>query len=217
LISRFYKCPGHAPKRATGEVATRCRLPLFVILLSVLSPELGRGQTSDVIRLPWSQWSTHIGGDPRCAAIADPACTWQNPNPRELPQQIDIWQRVEITLPEALRSPQQLELLIQGAWPVYEVFVNGQRVDRSGSFRTRRGPRDARSVLSISPDLAAQGQLVIAVHALDLRTTLEPFVFTPALGPVARIDAIEDLDTLGHLHAKWQFYLVARAAEHSPG
>ncbi|MGB7266864.1 MAG: PP2C family protein-serine/threonine phosphatase [Terracidiphilus sp.] len=184
----------------------RSRLSVLLLLLCLAIARKGNGQMPDVERLPWSQWSFHVGNDPRCAAADDPGCVWQGPSSPNRPFQGEIWQRVEITLPQPLRTEQQLGLLVQGEWPVYEVYLNGRLIGRSGSFEKRRGPQNSRAIFSFSPDIAPAGRLVVAIHAQNLRTALDPMDFTPAIAPMDRIGAVMAEDTLVNLHECWQIY-----------
>jgi phosphoserine phosphatase RsbU/P len=185
----------------------RCRLSLLVVLVFVASPEWVSGQTSDVIRLPWTRWSFHIGNSQECAAPTNSACVWQSASapPPILP--VDMWQRVDLQLPDSLRTQQQLGVLIQGKMPVYEVFVNGQDIGGSGSFQSRNGPQDARTILVFPANLAADGRMSIAIHALNLRTSLPIGGFIPALGPVGQLEIVKNLDTLAYVRSNWQHYL----------
>jgi hypothetical protein len=184
----------------------RLRLSALVLLLCLGMTCQGGAQTRDVVEVPWNSWSFHMGNDPRCAAVADPGCAWQAPGTPKPPEG-EIWQRVEITLPEALRGVPQLGLLMQGEWPVYEVYLNGSLIGGSGSFQRRRGPQNSRAIFPFSPSAAPGGRLVVTVHALNLRTALDPMNFTPKIAPMDRIGAIKDQDTLGNLSAFWLVYL----------
>ena len=185
----------------------RFRLSLFAFLLCLGIVCQGSAQTPGVVRLPWDRWSFYVGNDPGCAGVTDQACVWQSPGSPKLPPEGEIWQRIEIFLPETLRAVPQLGLLVQGEWPVYEVFLNDHRIGGSGSFQTRRGPQNSRAIFPFSPGLAPDGHLVVTVHALNLRTALDPMDFTPKIAPMDRIGAIKDEDTLANLSAYWQVYL----------
>jgi phosphoserine phosphatase RsbU/P len=200
-------CPGYEDPylNESGDHLMRLRLS-FLVLLCLGMVCQGSAQTRDVVQLPWNNWSFHLGNDPRCAAVSDPGCVWQAPGTPKPPEG-EIWQRTEITLPEAVRAVPQLGLLMQGEWPVYEVFLNGSLIGGSGSFQRRSGPQDSRAIFPFSPSVAPGGVLVVTVHALNLRTALDPMNFTPKIAPMDRIGAIKDEDTLGNLSAFWQLYL----------
>jgi sigma-B regulation protein RsbU (phosphoserine phosphatase) len=167
----------------------------FVLL--VATAPLG-AQSSTVIRLPWPAWETHLTDDLRCAAINDPGCVWQGPEALTR-DDVDLWQRIDVTLPEELKAPQQLGLLVQDAYPVYEVFVNGHRIGGSGSFENRNGPADPRAVLAFPSTLAQDGHIVIALHTLHLYAGWPPTGFPPALGQLQQIRAQSDLDAFSLL------------------
>jgi phosphoserine phosphatase RsbU/P len=160
-------------------------------------------QSSGVIRLPWTEWMTHLTDDPRCAAVSDPGCVWQGPGVPDR-DEADLWQRVDLTLPEELKAPQQLGLLVRGAYPVYEVFINGHRIGGSGSFETRNGPAAADTILAFSSALAEDGHLAIAIHALHLYAGYPPRTAAPTLGPLEQIRGFAGLDALAVLRAVWQ-------------
>ncbi len=194
------------------------RMALFVMLLTVCGlhspaaaaqhPRRGPAPSQNVMRLSAKLWRVSLQHNPACAAAAElPACRWQRLETPSLQLPVDLWQRAEITLAPELRTPQQLGLLVQGSQPVYEVFINGERIGGSGSMATRRGPHDARAVLPFSSALAADGRLVITLHTVDLVTSTRSDGFTPALGPVDEVRQTKDLDTFFYLSRQWQRYI----------
>lgn len=172
----------------------------FILLVATATVN---AQSSSVIRLPWTEWMTHLTDDPRCAAVSDPGCVWQGSGVPDR-DEVDLWQRVNLTLPEELKAPQQLGLLVRGAYPVYEVFINGHRVGGSGSFETRNGPAAADTILAFSSALAEDGHLAIAIHTLHLYAGYPPRTAAPTLGPLEQIRGFAGLDALAVLRAVWQ-------------
>jgi sigma-B regulation protein RsbU (phosphoserine phosphatase) len=169
-----------------------------------------QAQESGVLRLPWNQWTLHRGDDPQCAQIDAPACTGL-PFKFEDWNYANQWQRIEVTLPTDLRSTPQLGLLVQGEQPVYEVFVNGQRIGGSEKFATLRVPQYSRAFFSFPSSLARQGRLVIAIHAQSIHTSNHVNGFVPAIAPFDRIRAVSDQDTLNYLASSWLHYLCYAA------
>ena len=182
-------------------------LALLAIAFAVAAPL--RAQQPEVLRLPWDQWQGHAGDDPRCAAMSDPACTWEDVITDA--GMIDGWSRIESMLPAELRKPQQLGLLIQGEEPVYEVFVNGVDIGSSGSLKTRRGPQFARAIFLFPSSLAPDGKLVVAIHTLGIPTANYVGNFDPAVAPIGEIQTVMDEDTLAYLSSSWQHYLCYAA------
>ena len=180
---------------------------VFAVVLSLALAQSARAQSTDVLSLPWKTWSFHVGNDPRCASADPKACIWEKPGTPKLPPEGEIWQRIEVTIPGPLQSFSQLGLLVQGEWPVYEVFLNGRSIGGSGSFQSRSGPQDSRAIFPFATSLAPGGRLVITIHALNLRTALDPMDFTPRIAPMDRIAAIRDADTLRNLSDDWYIYL----------
>jgi phosphoserine phosphatase RsbU/P len=195
-------------KPMLGRVRTNYALVIAVALFGGLAaPPLG-AQSSSVIRLPWSNWSTHLNDDPRCAAVSDPACVWQGPGLPDDRSAVNLWLRIEVTLPEPLRAQQQLGLLVDDAYPVYEVFINGHHIGGSGSFSTRNGPAYAPAVLAFPPALAQDGHLVIAVHTLHLYAGFGGGGFRGAdLGTLEQIHGLADLGLLDFLRTTLWFHL----------
>ena len=149
----------------------------------------------------------HIGDDPRCAVVQAQGCTLQK-------YFFDIsrygveWQRINVTLPPNLLEPQrQLGLVVQGEEPVYEVFVNGQLIGGSGSFRTYIGPQDSRNVLKMPASLPGDGHITIAIRELNLHGYLPAPGFDPTIAPLDQTQRVMDEDTLAHLRASWQHYV----------
>src|SRR5579863_9021035 len=91
-----------------------------IVLLATVA---GAGaQQSGVLRLPLDQWQLHIGDDLRCASVEDQGCTLQKYFFDTSRYGVE-WQRIGVALPPNLLEPrQQLGLVVQGEWPVYEVF-----------------------------------------------------------------------------------------------
>jgi len=177
---------------------------LAALLLAAALP--AGAQDPAVLRLPWDQWSLHVGDNPQCAEVYAPTCTT-----RELVRRVDVspvnqWQRIEVTLPAELQWKPRLALLVQGEQPVYEVFVNGQPIGGSGSFVTRRGPEYARVILEFPTSLARGGKLLISIHALGLHTTNLVPGFVPTIAPVDRIWTVKELDTLAYIRSTWEHY-----------
>jgi hypothetical protein len=63
-----------------------------------------------------------------------------------------------------LQSMSQLGLLIQNEHPVYEVFVNGQKIGGSSNMATRQGPQYTGAILSFPSSLAHSGRVLIATR-----------------------------------------------------
>jgi hypothetical protein len=180
---------------------------LIVAMLS-LSVALARAQQPDVLRLPWDQWTLHLGDDPQCAQFDAPGCSGQKFAFEDW-SVANQWQRTEVTLPAALQQAPQLGLLVQGEQPVYEVFVNGQRIGGSDNFATLRAPQYARAIFSFPSSLARQGRLVIAIHAQAVHTSNHVDGFVPAIAPFDRIKAASDQDTLIYLASSWLHYICS--------
>jgi len=182
---------------------------LAALLLAASSP--ARAEDPGVLRLPWNQWTLHVGDNPQCAEMYAPTCTT-----RELVRRVDVspvnqWQRIEVTLPAAMQWSPNLSLLVQGEQPVYEVFVNGVNIGGSGSFQTRRGPEYSRVILNFPTSLARDGKLLIAIHALGLHTTNVVPGFVPTIAPADRIWIVKQLDTLAYIRSSWEHYLFYTA------
>jgi hypothetical protein len=168
---------------------------------------LGHAQLSGVLRLPLDQWRLHIGDDPRCAAVDAPDCSLQKYFFDTSRYGIE-WQRIEITLPPNLLEPHQpLGLVVQGKQPVYQVFVNGQLIGGSGSFKTYIGPLDSRTILRLPADLPADGHITFAIRELNLHGSLPALGFEPTIVPLDQAQGVMDEDTLAHLRAAWQHYV----------
>jgi len=182
---------------------------LIVAMLSVAAAP-GLAQQPDVLRLPWDQWTLHLGDDLQCAQFDAPSCSGQKFVFEDW-SVANQWQRTEVTLPAGLQAVPQLGLLVQGEQPVYEVFVNGQRIGGSDKFATLRGPQYARTIFSFPSSLARQGRLVIAIHAQAVHTSNHIDGFVPALAPLDRIQAVSDQDTLNYLASSWLHYICFTA------
>jgi hypothetical protein len=153
----------------------------------------------------------HVGDNPQCAQIDPTGCALQplifgasSGRPNE-------WQRIEITLPAELQSAPRLGLLVQGDYPVYEVFINGQPIGGSGSLATRRGPQYSSALLSFPTSLARQGHLVVAIHSLGILTANRMNGFEPAIATPDRIESVRYQDTLNYLDSSWLHYLCYTA------
>ena len=128
--------------------------PLCILRIVLLATAADAdAQQPGILRLPLDRWQLHIGDDPRCAAIVAPDCKLQKYFFDTTRYGVE-WQRIEVTLPpDLLESQQQLGLVVQGEDPVYEVFVDGQLIGGSGSFRSFLGPQDSRIVLKMPASL----------------------------------------------------------------
>jgi hypothetical protein len=187
-----------------------CLALATLILVPTLWAQPGQAGQSGVLRLPWSQWQMHLGDDAQCSQIDAPACTGK-PLVFEDWGNLIHWQRIAVTLPSELQSAPQLSLLVQGEYPVYEVYVNGQLIGSSGSMTTRKGPQYARAIYSIPPNLTRQGRLTIAIHSLGLQSANHIDGFVPTIAPLDRLQAVRDLDTLNYLLSSWLHYLCFAA------
>ena len=183
------------------------RSPCLQVLVLLAAVALGHAQQPGVLRLPLDQWQSHIGDDPRCAAIYAPDCTLQKFYYDVSRYGIE-WRRIEVTLPPNLRMPQQqLGLVVQGEDPVYEVFANGQFIGGSGSLHTYMGPEDSRTVLNLPASLPADGHITIAIRQLNLHGGLPALGFAPAIVQFDQAQRVMDQDTLAYLRAAWQHFL----------
>jgi len=197
------------PFRST-RVKNKILMGLILAAFSISSAQAQAPQPG-VLRLPWwDQWTLHVGDDPQCAQIDAPACKGE-PLKFEDWSFANQWQRVEVTLPAELQSTPQLGLLVQGEQPVYEVFVNGQRIGGSDKFATLRVPQYSRAIFSFPSRLANQGRLVIAIHAQAVHTSNHVDRFVPAIAPIDRIQAVSDQDTLDYLASSWLHYICFTA------
>ena len=188
----------------------RFALPwLFLAALSVAAPAACAQQS--VLRLPWNQWRMHVGDSPQCAQIDPTGCALQPLIFEASSGRASQWQRIEVTLPAELRSAPQLGLLIQGDYPVYEVFIDGQSIGGSGSLATRQGPQYSGAIFSFPTSLARQGHLVIAIHSLGIHTANRVGEFAPAIAPLDRIESLRDHDTVNYLSSSWLHYLCYTA------
>jgi hypothetical protein len=165
----------------------------------------GHAELPGVLRLPLAQWQLHLGDDPRCAEVQAPGCTLQKYSFDTNRYGVE-WQRINATIPLNLRE-QQLGLLVQGEQPVYQVFVNGQLIGDSGSFDTYIGPQYSRTILRMPASLPADGQIAIAIRALNLHGYLPALGFDPTIASLDQTQQVMDEDTLAHLRASWQHYV----------
>jgi hypothetical protein len=183
----------------------------LALAASALPPPFAAGsQPVPVLHLPLQQWRLHIGNEPSCAQIEAPACTAQEFHFSDM-SPTDQWRRIDVALPADLQTAPQLGLLVQGFYPIYEVFVNGQLIGGSGNLATRQGPEYSRAILAIPPALSHQRRMVIAIHGLGVRPTIMVKGFDPALAPLDRIQTVKDLDSLDYVRASWQHYLCYAA------
>jgi len=182
------------------------RLRLLLAGLALFLAPACRAQQTDVLRLPWRQWQMHLGDDPRCASVGGQGCSLDRFRDAV---RIDSWYRIEVTLPAELEITQELGILMQGFDPVYEVYVNGEKIGGSGSFVTRRGPQEAREVLKLPAHRA--GRMVIAVHALGVDTSRRVGNFEPAIAAYDHMHSVKDADTLDYLRRSWQHYICYAA------
>ena len=194
--------------RSEKNLAFPCSLAAAAILLA-FAPQIS-AQQSSVLRLSWDQWQLHIGDEPSCAQFIAPACTPQQFTHSDL-SPINQWRRIQVTLPPELQSAPQLSLLLQGEQPVYEVFVNGQKIGGSGNLLTHSGPEYSRIILTIPSSLYRQGRMVIAIHGLGIRPAIPVQGFEPTIAPPERIQTVRDLDLYAHLVASWQHYFCYAA------
>jgi len=142
-----------------------------------------------------------------CAAVAAPDCKLQKYFFDTTRYGVE-WQRIEVALPHnLLQSQQQLGLVVQGEDPVYEVYVDGQLIGGSGSFRTFLGPQDSRIVLKMPASLPSDGHITIAIRELNLHSYLPSPGFDPAIAPLDQTQQVLDEDTLAHLRSSWQHYV----------
>jgi hypothetical protein len=179
----------------------------WLVFLILAAPPAAHSQQSEIIPLPDAAWQFHAGDDPHCASVSGSGCTLQSSdNPLE-PRE---WQRSVVNLPNSLRSPQQLGLLMGGESSLYEVFVNGHLIGSNGSIETTQGPYISRAIFSFPSSLAQNGSIVVSIHATNLAynlaATLKPS-FAPAVGPLEPIRARFTENTARHLRAQWQHYL----------
>jgi hypothetical protein len=195
------------------------RLSLAFTLTSLLASLLALtlapaclAQQADVLRLPLEQWQVHAGNDAECAPgrllPTNSGCAWERWSGAI---RIDGWYRIEVTLPAELRGAPELGILVQGFAPVYEVYANGQKIGGSGSFATRRGPQESRALLKFPSNLAPQGKLAIAVHALGVETSRPVGDFVPAIAAYDHLQVVKDADTLNYLRHSWQHYICYAA------
>ena len=183
----------------------------LVLAAFTLAPALtAQTEQPSILRLPWNQWQMHLGDEPSCSQIDAPGCTGR-PLRFERWGAPDVWQRTEVTLPAELRSAPQLGLLVQGEYPVFEVFVNGQSIGGSGSLATRQGPQDARAIFPFPSSLAHDGRLVIAIHSLGIHTANHIDGPVPTIARLDRIQFVRDQDTLDYLRSSWLHYLCYAA------
>ncbi len=180
---------------------------VFLILATTATTVAAHSQQSEIIPLPDSSWQYHPGDDPRCASASGAGCIFQSSdNPFEPLE----WQRSVINLPDSLRTPQQLGLLIEGEYSLYEVFVNGHPIGSHGSLESVRGPYISRAIFSFPSSLAQNGSIVISIHATHLVSNLAAYLqpsFAPSVGPLEPIRARFTENTARHLRAQWQHYL----------
>ncbi len=182
----------------------------LIVAMLFLAAAPALAQEPGVLRLPWDQWTLHLGDDPQCAQFDAPSCSGQKFVFEDW-SVANQWQRTEVTLPAGLQAVSQFGLLVQGEQPVYEVFVNGQRIGGTDKFATLRGPQYARAIFSFPSSLARQGRLVIAIHAQGVHTSNHIDGFVPALAPLDRIQAVSGQDTLNYLASSWLHYICFTA------
>ena len=185
-------------------------LALSFAALSIAAVFPAQSQQPSVLRLPWNQWQLHIGDEPSCAQVIAPACTPQQFKQSDL-SPINQWRRIKVDLPAELASAPQLGLLLQGEQPVYEVFVNGQKIGGSGNLLTHSGPEYSRIILTLPSSLYRQSRMVIAIHGLGVRPAIPVRGFDPAIAPLEQIQTVSDLDLYAHLVASWQHYFCYAA------
>ena len=179
--------------------------------LSLAAATQAPAQQPDVLRLPWNQWQMHIGDNPQCAQIDATGCALRPLIFEASSGRPNQWRRIELTLPAELRSAPQLGLLVQGDYPVYEVFIEGQSIGGSGSLATRQGPQYSGKIFSFPSSLARQGHLVVAIHSLGIETAIRMNGFEPAIASLGRIESVRNQDTLNYLSSSWLHYLCYTA------
>ena len=185
--------------------------PLLLLCLTFLEliPAQAQLSSQDVVPLPWNGWHFHSGNDPRCASPDGAGCAvvpGYDPAFEENPASAEEWQRIVVTLPERLRSPQELGLLLENENQPYEVFVNGTLVGHLGDVASHSGPFNSRAVIPFSSNLASNGRVAIAIHAFT-QSGLDDHHLAPALGTLASMRSQKDENTLRYLHANWQYFL----------
>ena len=184
-------------------------LALYGLLLAALTLPVAQahGQLPDVLRLPFGHWGLHAGNDPECAQPVAPSCTTEVMKFEDWSGAAGQWQRIDVALPADLQATPQLGLLVQGEYPVYEVYVNGQMLGSSGNFARHRGPQYATQIFSFPSSLARNGHVLIAIHALGVHTSNHLEGFVPTLAPLSWIQAVGDQDKLRYLSSSWLHYL----------
>lgn len=191
------------------RIRTLIGLALAALSLAAAAP--APAQQPGVLRLPWNQWQMHIGDNPQCAQIDATGCALQPLVFEASSGRPNQWQRIEVTLPAELQSAPQLGLLIQGNYPVYEVFIDGHSIGGSGSLATRQGPQYSGKIFSFPSSLARQGHLVIVIHSLGILTAIRMNGFEPAIASLDRIEFVRNQDTLNYLSSSWLHYLCYTA------
>jgi hypothetical protein len=191
------------------RIRTLIGLALAAHSLAAAAP--APAQQPGVLRLPWNQWQMHIGDNPQCAQIDATGCALQPLVFEASSGRPNQWQRIEVTLPAELQSAPQLGLLIQGNYPVYEVFIDGHSIGGSGSLATRQGPQYSGKIFSFPSSLARQGHLVIVIHSLGILTAIRMNGFEPAIASLDRIEFVRNQDTLNYLSSSWLHYLCYTA------
>jgi len=178
---------------------------LACIAVATLLPSAAPAQTG-VLRLPWSQWQVYTGSDPQCFQLESPACggervvfeDWGSAN---------VWLRAEVSLPPDLKPSPQLGLLVQGYYPVYEVFINGQKIGSSGDLAQHTGPQYEHAIFAIPSGISNSGRLFIAIHSLGVHSSNHVDPGVPSIAPMDRLASIRDSDELNYLRSSWLHYL----------
>lgn len=191
-------------------MGTRIRLFALAAVLCLLFSVPAAAQVRSELHLPWDRWQFHPGDEASCAQITAPACSAQTFKYNDV-SPLNHWERIDVALPADLQSAPQLAILVQGELPVYEVFVNGQRLGASGNLATRRGPQYSRAIFVFPSTLVQHEHVLIAVHGLGLRTLIPFRGFVPILTSSDQVDAVRDLETMSYLRASWQHYLCFAA------
>ncbi len=184
------------------------RLYLLVLLL-LATTAAALSQQSQIISLPDASWHYHDGDDPRCGSVSGEGCALQSAREEESLSGPVVWERSVVDLPDSLRAPQQLGVLIEGDLCFYEVFVNGHPIGSRGNLETLRGPYNSRAVFPFPSTLAQNGTLVVSIRASQLVGNLASY-FKPivsSLGPLELIRGRFAENTADHLRAEWQHYL----------
>jgi len=179
-------------------------------LLIFATTAAAQSQQSEIIPLPHASWQFHYGDDPRCGTVSGAGCTLQPYDDVSTAAEPRFWARTVVRLPDALRTPQQLGVLIEGDSSFYEVFINGHLIGSRGDLERARSPYNARAIFPFSSTLAEDGTLVVCTrNSVFVRNHLRPFTsaLASAIGPPQPLQGRFAENTAYHLRAQWQHYL----------